>query len=930
MIWLSADLESARIERRGRGEYVFNSFSYQKHSAKTMKLHLPLILLAVFTAAASAKSNTTVLTDDSVFTGAQNPGLITDQENVAVNYSGEGQHALSFVVDPEQPSANHFSLIQLESRQPYDLDLSFSDLKKLSFSGKGTDTSSTWVGAINVTGMGSSTLTIERISGDVSFDHFCGDRLGGGYDSNGPSLVFVDSLGTGTKAAIRIEGVGGKFSLTGNKAAKGEMMASSGLTARTSNDISSCTTSITLRRIRGGIDIIDNQRGGSTNASGLVFAYNEGAGSATIVLDNIGGGIQVRDNATHDYGMITAMAGSRNTAGEASVAITRVRGDVVFSGNSAYGSGALTLLSAKNNLEISGIEGNVLFEGNSSTAAAGAIYSGMTEEGERSRLVLSADGGDIVFHENTGASQTANAMLIEGETDLSLKAAKGRTIAFYDPVVIADQGETLSSVLMNEEGANGEILFSGELYQESGKTGNFTSSMEANVIQYGGTVRLAGKAVIATAGYAQQSGTLTMESGTALLSTGDIALNHLVVQLTPGRGPAVIESEGTFSLTGALDFTGALPEALESVLQITAKKTGKVPESATLTRDGVVYTVPLEWVQREQSWNVTLAGADIATTGVTSEQSGANVANAMLSSAANLQALGNETFEHIQAARSRQVGRGNVWIDGLGNFLTQRSERGIEGFDYQGGGYAMGGDYRLTRDWALGAAFGQMFGKNIARDYPSTNRQNTVAGTLGASWNRPVGKHSSVTISGSLGYGSTENEMTTNFSDGRASRGDWTSHSFLGVLNAAWNIQLPNNYTLIPELGLEYTDVLQQAFGETGDRARQFGQGHYRNLALPIGVSLQKRVEWSGHSWENGVSLSYVPDVCRREAETNARMSDYTWKARGSRPARNALRAGIFSRLALGPLWEVSCSYRIEARSKALDQTCRIGAAYTF
>ncbi len=902
-----------------------------------MKLHLPLILWGCLTGGVVAQNLSVILHGDTTLKGTQyQETSLTDE--YAVSYEGQ-RHALDLV--QEGTVGGNGAFFQLKSSGTLPLSLSFANLSRLTFSGEGAVMPARWMGAVNLQNYGDARFAVENVSGDVSFCDFSGEQILGS-----PVHVWSTSGSGGTQALIRMADVSGKLSICRNHTAdRSDMFVSLGLFARVASSGEGVSDAkIELSGIGNGIDISGNIRGGAAGYAGLIGTFNAGLGLASIAIDDIRGGIRVADNQTSDFGMFSCVAGSTQwnppnhelVLGKAVITLNRVQGGILFENNTGYASGGLTLVGFQCRLDISDIDGDVLFLGNSSSVGAGAVYCApdpKEKKPARSEVRLSADGGNIVFagNRNTGEN-IANAMIIGENTDVRLNAAEGKSIAFYDPVIL-DDANNASTVHLNEGASTGEILFSGELYSHGDNAEDYTSHLNGTVVQYNGTVRLESKAAVETASYDQKGGVLAMGGGARLSTTGDMAFSQLTVRVDDGgNGPVTLDCGGRFSLTGDLKLAGDW-NGTGRILEISAASVGESPGQSAFTRDGLIYAVDLTWNYdpADDVWRMALSSGDVKPEGVVLEYAGADVANAMLSTADHLQTLKTGSLNHLGTARFLPVRKGCLWADGLGGFSMQRSEAGREGYEYRGGGYAVGGEYRLAEQWNLGCAFGQIIGKNIGRDHSSVNRQDTVMGTLAADWTRPTRKNGTFTVTGAIGYGSTENELKSSFFDGRSSRGDWNDRGFLSVLNGKWAVEVSRGYILSPGVGLEYVDIQQQAFTETGDLPRRFDKGHYRNLSLPITVSLQKRTAWSnGNTWDNTIYVGYVPDVYRRQAETVASQKSYAWKASGARPARNAVRAGLFSRYSWNASWGVTGAYQIEARSGSVSQHCSLGLEYNF
>ena len=911
-----------------------------------MKIHLPLILLGCLTAALPAKSATeTTLTEDTVLTGTQVQDTSITGE-YAVHYDGQGLYALDFA--QKENEEGNGSFFQLKSTSSSPLSFSFSNLSRLGFSGAGAEMPASWLGPVNLQNTGDARFSIENVSGDVSFSDFSGGKI-----KESPVYVWSQRADGDTEATIRIAGVSGKLSISRNSATdRNDMFVSVGFVARVSPREEGISNAlINLSNIGGGIEISDNTKGGSAGYAGLLATVNTGLGLSSITIDSINGGIKVTNNKTSDMGIFFSMAGSQQwnppdhelISGVAAMKITNVQGGILFENNSAYGSGGLALMARQCLLEISGINGDVLFLGNSSSDGAGAIYcapDSRDNDPARSEVRLSADGGNIIFAGNKNTGQNiANAMLIGKNTDVRLNAAEGRMIAFYDPIEIDDDGNT-STVHLNEgSGSEGEILFSGRDYADSDNAANYTSTLTGDAIQYNGIVRLDQRAALQLVNYVQEGGALAMGRRTSLAASGNVSLKTLTLDLREAGDAASITSAGSVSADRLTVYGSSSSVAAgETVLTIKAASFGGILEQpgddykAAMTDDrGMTFLLGMNWELNEEGALVFTTG-HIIEEGVIAELRGSNIANSMLSSASTLRSFSGTGLAHLDTARFLSPLKSNVWTSGLGDFQMQRTKGGIEGFDYQGGGFAAGGDYRLGEQWLGGVAYGYTSGKNISREYRATNRQNTNMGLIYTGWRLPMNKGQALTITAAAGFSSSDNSLSSVTSGGQNSSGSWTNRAWDGTVKAAWDLPVGRGLVLTPRIGVEYTDVVQEAFTERGEMARRFERGHYRNLALPVGLSLTRSLTVGGMPWSHTVSVEYLPDVYRSNAGTHARLigSGYEWGVEGSKPARQGVRAGISGRLQVTDNWSAYGSCQVEARDNFVNQSVVLGAGYSF
>ena len=828
-------------------------------------------------------------------------------------------------------------------------------------------------GIISINAKDEGSIFIGNITGKLSISN----NTSSGGNTNCGFGLFVRSIEMtdATDTVIEIANVQGGIEVCNNEV-NGTYKENMGMLA-IDNPTLNGESHILLHDIQGGI-LFENNNLNNVGSRGSCIALghvqrvtsdNIRASDGFLHISNIEGNVIFRNNEA-GLGGALYMA-----VRDLSLDIKNINGNVEFTGNRATddetGGGAVYLYTGRASgnsiFSITKVYGDVIFENNTTAGFGGAILSdsrgtAMKSEptGTGMRMVLHADYGDIVFRGNMmkdslGENKLAiaNSIYAIGDHALEFGAQTGRKIAFYDPVyVYASSDSTID--FNKEEGQNGKILFSGEYWMNSdyadqdysqSSLDNYTSNLKGiDAVQHRGTVHLACKAALDVKSYTQYSGELMMGRDTRLLSAGDVTLETLTVDLaSAGTSPGLIQAEsGTVSVSNFAVFgskSDIIPGAI--VLSIRADSyegiLKEINTSAITMKDGLgmEYVVNAAWelAGTGEQGALSLSLVDIVEEGVIGELQGSNVANSMISSASTLNAFTGAALNHLNEVRFLSPLKSNVWTSGLGDFQMQRTKNGIEGFDYQGGGFAVGGDYKLGEQWLGGVAYGYTSGKNISREYKAVNRQNTNMGLLYAGWRLPLdNKGQALTVTAAAGFSSSDNLLSSASAEGQNSSGSWTNQAWEGTVWVAWNLPVGKNLVLTPYIGMEYTDVTQEAFGETGEMARRFDRGHYRNLALPLGLSLTQGMSLGSMSWSHTVSLEYLPDVYRSNAETHARLlsRDYAWKAAGSKPARQGVRASIFGRLQMTDNWSAYAHYQVEARDSFVNQRVMLGLGYSF
>ena len=963
-----------------------------------MKIKLPLVLLTYILATLPSLAETPAPADGGSVSITQDIHyeLSTDteykdtvfrvdpsasQNRLEVSFQGDGGQSLTLNKEDRKDGHAQFFFESLVNNPTVVnlFTLSISQLDNLQLGGT--------YGAIELANyQGDSVFSITDIHGNVSLDNNTIE-----YGANqSDALVSLHSSGNNT---IAISNIGGTLSISNNTKSQGRGQSGLGLLINSYNSTDTYVDNlIQISHVRGGIDIRDNT---FSSGQGVIAIFNDvKAGRAVITVDNIAGGIRfVNNSGTYSFGACLSAGckvdwGGELFSGHATVQLSNIQGNILFQDNSSYVGSAIFVNGTESMLSISGVEGNasfignhadlhggaiyfetgcvsennilsiqhvqgdVLFEGNSAKELGGAICSFAPIEDEYgnpigpadARIILLADGGDMIFQNNVmyagGTEPIANAILADGKHQVELGAAAGRRIAFYDPIVIQDEQENASSLYLNEgSGSEGEILFSGRDYADSDNAANYTSTLTGDAIQYNGIVRLDQRAALQLVNYVQEGGTLAMGRRTSLTASGNVSLKTLTLDLREAGDAASITSAGAVSADRLTVYGSSSSVAAgETVLTIKAASFGGILEQpaddykAAMTDDrGMTFLLGMNWELNEEGALVFTTG-HIMEEGVIAELQGSNIANSMLSCASTLRSFSGTGLAHLDKARFLSPLKSNVWTSGLGDFQMQRTKSGIEGFDYQGGGFAAGGDYRLGEQWLGGVAYGYTSGKNISREYRATNRQNTNMGLIYTGWRLPMNKGQALTITAAAGFSSSDNSLSSVTSGGQNSSGSWTNRAWDGTVKAAWDLPVGRGLVLTPQIGVEYTDVVQEAFTERGEMARRFERGHYRNLALPVGLSLTRSLTVGGMPWSHTVSVEYLPDVYRSNAGTHARLigSGYEWGVKGSKPARQGVRAGISGRLQVTDNWSTYGSYQVEARDNFVNQSVMLGAGYSF
>ncbi len=316
------------------------------------------------------------------------------------------------------------------------------------------------------------------------------------------------------------------------------------------------------------------------------------------------------------------------------------------------------------------------------------------------------------------------------------------------------------------------------------------------------------------------------------------------------------------------------------------------------------------------------------------ELAGGLAVNSLWSSASNAAALGGNVLSRLSVPRLADRHARNLWGMGLGDFARQRSRGGVDGYDYNGGGYSVGADSGMggEDEGIWGIAFGQLCGHARSRDFQGRNTQDTLMGSL--YWGRLMEESNRAywIFKGSLTWAETRNNMTSRLSGAPASRGKWNNETWLAQAEVSRTADCAGGWRLTPFVRMEFTHGRQDAFREQGGYGRDFGGAALKRLSIPVGLEIGRTDEWKGRPWAQSLRVSYVGDVLRDvpEAAVYSLYSDMGWRGRAVSPERHGLRAEYNTSLQCNERWSVYGGYGLEVRGSSCYHRVNAGLSRSF
>lgn len=313
---------------------------------------------------------------------------------------------------------------------------------------------------------------------------------------------------------------------------------------------------------------------------------------------------------------------------------------------------------------------------------------------------------------------------------------------------------------------------------------------------------------------------------------------------------------------------------------------------------------------------------------------GSRLANVLWSNTRSL-----STFSQLATSQLNSIHAGatNIWGSGFGDFTSASNAGSVSGFDYQGGGYAMGIDHgfkvhqkdRVT----AGLAFGQSFGSHQSNDTLLNIHQRGVMAALYSRYAKNVSEKQSWDLTGSFAYGDTDNWGMVGLEAGNgAPRHTWNSEAFSADLMFRWRSKISDSATLTPFVGISYIYGSQENITLQGNSSeRSFTDSSLQRWVVPVGLEYSRLTSFSnGQKLLSFMSLAYQGDVARNDASVKMNVLGAPSKVKGTQPGRSAFVLNTGCQWAITPQWSASAAYNLELRSEMTQQSVTATLSYSF
>lgn len=266
-----------------------------------------------------------------------------------------------------------------------------------------------------------------------------------------------------------------------------------------------------------------------------------------------------------------------------------------------------------------------------------------------------------------------------------------------------------------------------------------------------------------------------------------------------------------------------------------------------------------------------------------------------------------------------------VWLQALSSDANQDSRHGVDGYDANTNGIAVGADGKLNAQTTVGLAYSYMT-SDVKSDLGSKTDVSGHALTLYGNWARD-----NFFVDTSLMYGWNDNESKRYIAGTRA-KADYDSEIFGVNALAGYTFQLDKQWLLEPQVGARYANISIDSYREKGSSAAlKVGSQRYEIGEMGLGARLAAAFDLGVGSFEPEAKLMAWHDFIGDKASTTSTfvLGGTPFTTTGATPARDSYELGLGANYRVGA-WSVGGSYNYLTSSGFDADTFTANVRYDF
>lgn len=314
-----------------------------------------------------------------------------------------------------------------------------------------------------------------------------------------------------------------------------------------------------------------------------------------------------------------------------------------------------------------------------------------------------------------------------------------------------------------------------------------------------------------------------------------------------------------------------------------------------------------------------------------SETLGPDVSRGVIHAATSGQNLVSNVITNRSSSARNGLSSGDVlaekgvWLQALSSDADQDSRKGVEGYDANSHGIAVGADGQLNADTTLGLAYSY-----LDSDVKSSSGNKTdVTGhalTLYGDWT-----HDNFFVDASLMYGWNDNE-SKRYVAGTRAKGDYDSEIFGVNALAGYSLRLDRHLLLEPQVGARYANVMIDSYREKGSSAAlNVASQRYEVGELGIGARLAAAFDLGRGSLEPEARVMAWHDFIADKANTTSTfvLGGTPFTTSGASPVRDSYETSLGATYRVGA-WSLGGSYNYLTKTDFSADTFTAKVRYDF
>ncbi|WIE51309.1 autotransporter outer membrane beta-barrel domain-containing protein [Pseudomonas sp. GM17] len=314
-----------------------------------------------------------------------------------------------------------------------------------------------------------------------------------------------------------------------------------------------------------------------------------------------------------------------------------------------------------------------------------------------------------------------------------------------------------------------------------------------------------------------------------------------------------------------------------------------------------------------------------------SETLGPDVSRGVIHAATSGQNLVSNVITNRSSSARNGLSSGDVlaekgvWLQALSSDADQDSRKGVEGYDANSHGIAVGADGQLNADTTLGLAYSY-----LDSDVKSSSGNKTdVTGhalTLYGDWT-----HDNFFVDASLMYGWNDNE-SKRYVAGTRAKGDYDSEIFGVNALAGYSLRLDRHLLLEPQVGARYANVMIDSYREKGSSAAlNVASQRYEVGELGIGARLAAAFDLGRGSLEPEARVMAWHDFIADKANTTSTfvLGGTPFTTSGASPVRDSYETSLGTTYRVGA-WSLGGSYNYLTKTDFSADTFTAKVRYDF